>query len=319
MIKVIFFGLFFTLLLYSPFVGTAALNLSELLDPASLSHRIFVELRLPRVLLGFMAGASLGLAGLLFQNIFRNVLMTPYTLGVSSGAVLGAGIAIKLGLGTLFLGFGAVTLFGFVGAATTVLLLVWLSRYLKRAEHESLLLLGIALSFFYTAALMMIFFVSSFIESHMLMRFTMGSLSVIGYKEPLIITASTLFLLAGMWIYRYELQLLALSDEQARLKGVNTEKVTLILLLISSVAIAALVSLTGPIGFVGLVVPHIIRLIYKRDVSKLILPTFLFGGLFLVACDTVARSVEFGSEVPIGVVTSLIGGPFFIYLIIKGR
>jgi len=319
MIRIFFFGIFFALLIYSPFVGTAVLNLSELLNPASLSHRIFVELRLPRVLLGFMAGASLGLAGLLFQNIFRNVLMTPYTLGVSSGAVLGAGIAIKLGLGTLLLGFGAVTLFGFAGAVTTVLLLVWLSRYLKRAEHESLLLLGIALSFFYTAALMMIFFVSNFIESHMLMRFTMGSLSVIGYKEPLIITASTLFLLLGMWVYRYELQLLALSDEQARLKGVNTAKITLILLLISSVAIAALVSLTGPIGFVGLVVPHIIRLIYKRDVSKLIVPTFLFGGLFLVACDTAARSIQLGSEIPIGVVTSLIGGPFFIYLILQNK
>jgi len=311
---------FFTLVLlglfvYAPFVGTATIEPSALLDSTSLSHRIFFELRLPRLLLALMAGASLGLAGLMFQTLFRNVLMTPYTLGVSSGAVLGAGIAIKLGLGTLAFGLGAVTLFGFAGAMGTVLLLVFLSGYLKGAQHESMLLLGIALSFFYTAALMLLFFVSDFVESHMLMRFTMGSLSVIGYQSPLIITLSTLILLVSMWVYRHELQLLALSDEQARLKGVNTAKVTLTLLLIASAAIATLVSLTGPIGFVGLVVPHIVRLLFQRDVSRLIFPVALFGALFLVGCDTLARSIELGSEIPIGVVTSLIGGPFFVYLI----
>ncbi len=318
MARYLLFALFGGVLLLSPFVGTASLQWNELFTAGSLSQQIFVELRLPRLLLGFSAGATLALAGLLFQTLFRNVLMTPYTLGVSGGAVLGAGIAIKLGLGTLF-GLASITLFGFAGALFTVVLLLWLARYLLRAEYESLLLLGIALSFFYTSALMVVYYLSSFVETHMLMRFTLGSLATVGYEQVFITTVAGVILLVVLWFKRYELQLLALSDEQARSKGVNTTHLTFGLLGVASLAVGALVSLTGPIGFVGLVVPHIVRKLYAKNVSHLIVPTFLFGGLFLVACDTLSRLVSAGSEIPIGVVTSLIGGPFFIYLIIQGH
>jgi iron complex transport system permease protein len=316
MAKWVWFFLLGSVLAVSPFVGTASLSPDQLFETGALSNRILLELRLPRVLLGFSAGAALALAGLLFQTLFRNVLMTPYTLGVSGGAVLGAGLAIILGVESLFFGVAAVTFFGFVGALSTVLLLVWLSRYLLRAEYESLLLLGIALSFFYTAALMVVYYLSSYVESHMLMRFTMGSLSVVGYAEPLIVAAAASLLFAAVWIDRFALQLLAVSDEQARLKGVDADKVTLRLLVAASVAVGVLVSLTGPIGFVGLVVPHIVRKLYRQNVTRLIAPTALFGGLFLVACDTLARAFSFASELPIGIVTALIGGPFFVYLII---
>ena len=304
------------LLLISPFVGTATLDLEQLFRPNALSNTIFLQLRLPRTLLAFFAGSTLALSGLLFQTLFRNVLMTPYTLGVSSGAVLGAGIAIKLGLESLFFGIAAVTMFGFIGAMTTVMLLLWLARFLSRAEHESLLLLGIALSFFYTAALMILYFLSSYVESHTLMRFTMGSLSVIGFRYPLIVATTTLTLLGIILLKRYELQLFALSDQQARLKGINTSRLTIMLLMVASLAVGTLVSLTGPIGFVGLVAPHIVRTLYRKNIARLITPTFIFGGLFLVACDTLARAFSFGSEIPIGIVTALIGGPFFVYMII---
>ncbi len=193
----------------------------------------------------------------------------------------------------------------------------WLGRYLKHDQSNSFLLLGIALSFFYTAALMILYYLSSVVESHMLLRFTMGSLSIIGYSYPLLITATSLLLLSVLHVKRHELHLLSLNEEQAQLKGLNTQKLRLQLLVIASVGVGVLVSLTGPIGFVGLVVPHIIRTLYKRNITQLIIPTFFMGGLFLVACDTVARGVSFGSELPIGIITSLIGGPFFIYLIIK--
>ncbi len=304
------------LALLSPFSGTATLDMGTLFDAGSLSQRIFLELRLPRILLAFAAGGTLALAGLLFQTLFRNALMTPFTLGVSGGAVLGAGISIKLGLSIAF-GISAVSLFGFMGAFSTVVLLITLSRYLKRAEQESLLLLGIALSFFYTSALMVIFYLSSFTETATIMRFTMGSLSIVGYDNVIIVSLFAALLLLVLWLKRFELQLLSISDDQASLKGVNTKQLTYLFLLITSLAIGILVSLTGPIGFIGLIIPHMLRKLYQRPVSSLIIPVFVLGGLFLLACDTVARYFSTGSEIPIGVVTALIGGPFFIYLIIS--
>lgn len=304
------------LALTSPFVGIASLDIDSVLQAGSLSHRIFFDLRLPRILLAFMVGGSLALAGLLFQTLFRNALMTPFTLGVSGGAVLGAGIAIKLGL-DITLGISAVSLFGFGGALFTIVLLILLSRYLLKARQESLLLLGIALSFFYSSALMVIFYLSSFTETATIMRFTMGSLSIVGYTNVIIISFASIFLLVLLWFKRFELQLLALSDEQAALKGIDTQRLSYFLLLITSIIIGILVSLTGPIGFIGLIVPHMIRRLYQRSVVSLILPVFVLGGLFLLACDTLARYFSTSSEIPIGVITALIGGPFFIYLILS--
>ena len=301
---------------FSPFAGTASLDFNTIFETNSLSQRIFLELRLPRILLAFVVGGTLGLAGLLFQTLFRNSLMTPFTLGVSGGAVLGAGISIKLGLGFI-LGVSAVSLFGFIGAFSTVILLIVLSTYLKKAEQESLLLLGIALSFFYTSALMVIFYLSSFTETATIMRFTMGSLSIIGYESLITVSIFTGLLLTLLYFKRFELQLLSISDEQAALKGVNTKQLTYLFLGISSLAIGVLVSLTGPIGFIGLIIPHMVRKIYQEPVNTLIFPVFFAGGFFLLACDTLTRFISTGSEIPIGVVTALIGGPFFIYLIIS--
>lgn len=316
MSKYFLWSILLLLALFSPFIGVASLDLNTILETDSLSHRIFFDLRLPRILLAFMAGGSLALAGLLFQTLFRNSLMTPFTLGVSGGAVLGAGIAIKLGL-DITLGISAISLFGFGGALFTIVLLIILSRYLLKARQESLLLLGIALSFFYSSALMVIFYLSSFTETATIMRFTMGSLSIVGYTNVIIISIASISLLLLLWLKRFELQLLALSDEQASLKGINTQRLSYFLLLVTSIIIGILVSLTGPIGFVGLIIPHMIRRLYQKSLVSLIQPVFLLGGLFLLACDTVARFLSTSSEIPIGVITALIGGPFFIYLIIS--
>lgn len=303
----------------SPFIGAVPLEINEVLDFSTLSSKIFFELRVPRVLFAFFAGVILALSGLLFQTLFRNALMTPYTLGVSSGAVLGAGIAIKLGLGTLLFGISVVHLFGFFGAILTVLLLLYLAKFLKNAQHESLLLLGIALSLFYTSALMIIFYLGDAMQNDMLIRFTMGSLSIIGWQNPLIVGFIASLLTMVIYIYRFELQLLGISDESAKLKGLDTKKATRVLLLISSFAVGTLVSISGPIGFVGLITPHIVLKIYPSTVNARIFKTALFGGFFLVFCDTITRSLQTQSEVPIGIVTALIGGPFFIYLIIRKK
>jgi iron complex transport system permease protein len=315
-----FIWIFFTaVFIASPFVGAVDLNVKEILDFGTLSSSIFFDIRLPRLLFAFSAGAILALSGLLFQTLFRNALMTPYTLGISSGAVLGAGIAIKLGLGSLVFGITAVNLFGFLGAAFTVALLLYLSKFLKNAQHESILLLGIALSLFYTSALMIIFYLGNAVQNDMLIRFTMGSLSVIGWQSPVVMGFIAVVLTAVIYMHRFELQLLGISDESAKLKGLNTKRTTYMLLGISSFAIGTLVSISGPIGFVGLITPHIVSKIYPSAVNGRIIKTALFGGFFLVFCDTITRSIQTQSELPIGIVTALIGGPFFIYLIIRKK
>ena len=319
MIKITIWFTLISIVLFSPFIGAVNLNFSDIFHANSLSAQIFYELRLPRVLFTFFAGTVLALSGLLFQTLFRNPLMTPYTLGISSGATLGAGIAIKLGLGTLLFGIGAISFFGFLGAVFTIFLLLYLSQFLRGSQQSSLLLLGIALSLFYTSALMLIFYLGNTIQNDMLIRFTMGSLSIIGWNTPIILGIIALCLTLGIYAYRFELQLLGVSQESAKLKGVESKKVTLWLLLLASLAIGVLVSISGPIGFIGLIVPHIVTKIYPLTIEKRIIKTALFGGFFLVLCDTITRALPTQSELPIGIITALIGGPFFIYLIISRR
>ena len=317
MSRYIIWLLLLLVLIISPFLGAVALDVNEVFKADSLQHSIFFDLRVPRVLFAFFAGTILALSGMLFQTLFRNALMTPYTLGISSGAVLGAGIAIKLGLGTLAFGIATISMFGFLGAMLTILLLIYLAKFLKNSHYESLLLLGIALSLFYTSALMVLFYLGNTMQNDMLLRFTMGSLSVIGWTHPITIGIIGFVLFLTIYLFRYELQLLSISDESANLRGVNTSRVTLILLIVSSFAIGTLVSISGPIGFVGLIVPHIVAKLYPVTVNKRIIKTALFGGFFLVFCDTITRALQTQSELPIGIVTALIGGPFFIYLIIS--
>lgn len=300
----------------SPFFGVVDLKFGDILDPNNLSYNIFFDIRLPRVTFAFFGGVILSLSGMLFQTLFRNALMTPYTLGVSSGAVLGAGIAIKLSLGTLLFAISGITVFGFFGAMFSIFLLFYLSKFLKNSSQNSILLLGIALSLFYTSALMIIFYLGNTIQNDTLIRFTMGSLSIIGWQDPTLTGIAAAIFWTILYFYRFELQLFGISDEYAHLKGVDTKKVTLLLLSVSSFAIGTLVSISGPIGFIGLVIPHIISRLYKQSITHLITKTALFGGMFLVTCDTFSRVINTQSELPIGIITALVGVPFFIYLII---
>ena len=210
--------------LISPFFGAVTLDLNEVFKSASLHNDIFYSLRLPRLFFAFFAGVILALSGLLFQTLFRNPLMTPYTLGISSGAVLGAGIAIKLGLISVVFGLSLVSVFGFAGAVFTVFLLLYLSQFLRATHQESLLLLGIALSLFYTSLLMVVFYLGDTIQNDMLLRFTMGSLSIIGWQNPIVLGFISFILFCSIYLYRYELELLNVSDESSRLKGLDTKK-----------------------------------------------------------------------------------------------
>ncbi|HEX5623165.1 MAG TPA: iron ABC transporter permease [Sulfuricurvum sp.] len=306
------------ILLASPFFGQIDLAISQIFDPSSPSAMLFWEIRFPRTVLAFFSGAILALAGLVFQSVFRNPLTTPFTLGVASGATLGTAIAIVFVSGIVFWQY----CLSFVGAVMTVAVLFLISRSLKTTQTHSLLLAGVALSFFYSAALMVLFFLSDFQQSYSIVRFTMGSLGVIGFESVYPVAGASLLFMGAIHFYRRELKLLLTSLEFAFLKGMNVNRVTMSLLLITSLAVAVCVSVVGPIGFVGLIVPHIIKMIYQKSSDQLIFPTFFYGGVFLVVCDLIARNLGASSDIPIGVITSFVGGPFFIYLIVhrnKGK
>ncbi|MFA6192729.1 MAG: iron ABC transporter permease [Sulfurimonas sp.] len=309
--KYLFIILSITLLLTAPFFGQIKINLFNISDIASIDYKLFWDLRLPRVVVAFFTGALLGLSGLIFQSLFRNPMSTPFTLGVASGATLGSAFAIVFGFVTL------VPVFGFFGALLTIAILFSIASKIKGYDTSSLLLVGIALSFFYSAALMILFYLSSQSQSYEILRFTMGSLDVVGIRDTVPVIVVSILLLFISLKYKKEIKLLLTSYDNAFLKGVEVRKINTILLVSVSVAIGVAVSITGPIGFVGLIVPHILKAIYKKSADKLLLVTFFYSGVFLVGCDLIARNLGTTSDVPIGVVTSFLGAPFFIYLIIK--
>lgn len=294
----------------APFFGQIELSLSKINDIGSIDHKLFWDLRMPRVVVAFFTGALLGLSGLIFQSLFRNPMSTPFTLGVASGATLGTAFAIVLG----FISFIAV--FGFIGAIMTIIILFGITSKLKAYETSSLLLVGIALSFFYSAALMILFYLSDETQSYEIVRFTMGSLDVVGLAHAMPIVIAAVLLLIISLRYKYEIKLLLTSYDNAFLKGIEVQKTNTILLISISIGIGITVSITGPIGFVGLIIPHILKNIYKKSADQLLLPTFFYSGIFLVLCDLISRNLNTTSDIPIGVITAFLGGPFFIYLLI---
>ncbi len=309
--KYIFIILSIALLLTAPFFGQIELHLFNINYTASMDYKLFWDLRLPRIIVAFFTGALLGLSGLIFQSLFRNPMSTPFTLGVASGATLGSAFAIVFGFVTL------VPIFGFFGALLTIAILFSIASKIKGYDTSSLLLVGIALSFFYSASLMILFYLSSQSQSYEILRFTMGSLDVVGIRDTVPVIVVSILLLFISLQYKKEIKLLLTSYDNAFLKGVEVRKINTILLVSVSIAIGVAVSITGPIGFVGLIVPHILKAIYKKSADKLLLITFFYSGIFLVGCDLIARNLGTASDVPIGVVTSFLGAPFFIYLIIK--
>lgn len=310
MMKTFWIPLSLFLALVSLFVGQIELDVANLLDRSSMDYRIVVELRLPRAVGAFLVGGILALSGMLFQGIFRNALASPYTLGVASGASFGVAVAIVWGYATLSY------LFGFLGAISTLLIHLIFSMRVRYYDKDSMLLIGIAMSFFYSAGLMVVLYLSNLQQNYEIVRFTMGSLDI-AKRDVWALAISALVILVLVKRYQKDIQLMLVSYDYALLKGVNSAKSSYIILIIVSIIMGVVVSIVGPIGFVGLIIPHTIQLIYKQSIDKLTLPIFYYGGLFLVVCDTLSRTLHGGANIPIGVVTSIIGVPIFVYLIIK--
>ena len=301
------------LICIAPFYGQIPIELNNITNPTTMDYKLFWDIRLPRVLVAFFAGGILSLGGLIFQSIFKNPMSTPYTLGVATGSTLGVAFAIVFGFGSML------SLFGFLGALLTVVILFGMTLKLQSYETNALLLVGIALAFFYNASLMILFYLSDESQSFEIIRFTMGSVDVVGLEKTLPIILTSLGLLGLSLFYKKELKLLLTSNDYAYLKGVNVKKVNTILLVAVSLAVGVCVSLTGPIGFVGLIIPHILKSIQKKSAEQLMVPIFFYGGFFLVLSDLIARNLGTSSDIPIGIITAFLGGPFFIYLIMRKK
>lgn len=268
---------------------------------------IIKDVRLPRVVLGFLAGASLAVCGAGFQGIFKNPMADPFVLGVSSGAALGAAIGIVFHFGTMLLAFA--------GAFVTIWLVYSISKVGKKVPVATLLLSGIAVSQTLSAAMSVIMILNKQ-SMDQIMFWTMGSLNGKGWNQTLMVLPYVLVGMVLLFTSARELDIMLTGEDTAVQLGVNVEFVKKKVLFASTVITAAVISVTGIIGFVGLVVPHMVRMVAGPKHRVLMPMSLLFGGTFLIICDTAARSMATW-ELPVGIITSLCGGPFFVYLLRK--
>lgn len=306
------------ILLAAPMIG-GGVSLDAVLHPVpgDPSGVIFWRIRLPRVLLGWIAGAGLAVAGMVFQAVFRNSLATPFTLGVSAGASLGAALGMRLGLGGLILGFSVLNLGAMMGALAAIGLVYGLTRLRRNCSTSTMLLAGVAVNFLFAALILLIQYSVDFYDTFRILRWLMGGLEMVGYAAPLQALVVVVPVIAVLAILSFELNLLAIGDELAISRGMNVVRVRTALFFLVSLMVGVLVALCGPIGFVGLICPHICRLIVGADHRRLLFACMWFGGAFLVVCDTAARTLFAPTELPVGIFTSLLGGPFFLWLLLK--
>ena len=301
----------------APLLGPGDLDLGQALKAESIDHTILWRLRVPRVLLGLLGGAVLATTGVAFQTLFRNPLAEPYTLGVAGGAALGAVVALQFLDWSTVAGFSAVTVASFAGAAAVGLALVGLARTRRGSETGTLLLAGIAISLSCSALILFIQYLADFTRSFRMVRWMMGGLAVVGYREVLWVLP---WAVAGgvlLFARRHSLDLLLAGEEIAASRGLDLDRSRWVVLAAVSAMVGSLVAVTGPIGFVGLIVPHILRRFVGPTHAVLIPACFFAGGAFLALCDLAARTVMAPAELPVGVLTALLGGPFFLWLLLR--
>ncbi len=307
---------FMTSIVIAPWIGASGISVKAVMAGAYPDREIFLIARMPRVLFGAIVGGALAVAGVMFQAILRNSLASPFTLGVSSGSSFGAVIAIWLGLNTVIFGIPLISVAAFLGALFTILLVFFISRTTGGLPTFTLLLAGVTLNFIFAALILFIHYAANFQQSYMMVRWMMGSLGDATNFTPVLQTAPLVIAaVAGLVWLSPQLNPLAAGEEWAASRGVDVDRVKKICYFAGSVLTGAVTAFSGPIGFVGLIVPHTLRLIAGPDHRLLIPGSFFLGGAFLVLCDTFARTVLAPTEIPVGVVTALLGGPFFIFLL----
>jgi iron complex transport system permease protein len=319
----LFGGLALAAIVGAPLIGSTPIELSRVFDRSvpfaeNTDAQIFFVARLPRTLAGALVGAMLASAGVVFQGLLRNPLATPFTLGVSAGAALGAMLAITFGWSLAWLGIPAAPLASFAGSLMAVGIVYSLASARHRGLSTNVLLLaGVTMNAFFSALILFVQYFADFSETFRILRWLMGDLDISSYGPiltalPLVFVAFAVF----AWLAR-PLNLLNLGPDAAESRGLNVQGAQRAAFLSASLATGAAVSVGGPVGFVGIIVPHLVRLLVGPD-HRIVLPaSALFGAAFLIGCDALARTVMSPRELPVGVITALIGGPFFLWLLVR--
>jgi len=279
---------------------------------------IILDVRLPRILLAGLVGAALAVAGATYQGLFRNPLADPYLLGVAAGAGLGATIAFLIPFTVSWIAFGALPLFAFIGGMVAVAVVYSIARVGKALPVTTLILAGVALSAFLSSITAYLMTISGK-DLLGILYWLMGGLYLTKWSEVWIVLPCVLVGVVVIWIHARPLNVMQLDEEQAQQLGINVEKVKLVLLGTATLVTAAAVCFTGLIGFVGILVPHAVRLIWGPDHRFLIPLSALVGAIFLILADTLAHTVLPPTEIPVGVITAFCGAPFFLYLLRKKK
>lgn len=304
--------------LVAPTIGSSNITLDGVFSGASPDKEIFFYARLPRVIMAMLAGMGLSIAGVLFQALLRDALAEPYTLGVSSGASLGAVAAIAFGLREAF-SFPAVWLCAFLGAATALLLVLGIATEGRRISSFTLLLSGVTVNSICLAMILFLQSSTTFGRSLMIMRWLMGGIESEDYST--LVWLAVLIVPSCLLIFTRsrDWNLMSIGDDWAATRGVSVQRSVLMGFLAGSLLTGSITAFTGPIGFVGLIVPHALRIRLGADHRLLLPASALIGAAFLVICDTIARTALAPSEIPVGVITAMLGGPFFIWLLKSKR
>jgi len=303
--------------------GSSGVSLADLLDvltgkAKAATYVIFFSLRLPRAILAFVSGGALAISGACLQGMFKNPMADSYVIGVSAGAALGVTVSLAFSSTLAFLGFGAVNLFAFIGALAAVLVVYRLASTNGKVTTFSLLLSGIAISTLCTALVYCFMIIFRDKMEHIVM-WTMGSFTSASWDKVFIAVPVMLIASALCLCFARDLNIMLQGDEAARHLGVDAGRVRRSLIVLTTVAAASAVSVSGIIGFVGLIVPHMLRLVIGPDHRALLSLSFFGGGVFLLIADTLARLALDNQEIPVGVITAIIGVPFFLFLLRRGR
>ncbi|HWZ33586.1 MAG TPA: iron ABC transporter permease [Bryobacteraceae bacterium] len=296
----------------TPLIGSTHIDLRRAFAHVSPDYEIFFYARLPRVLLALIGGAALSVTGVLFQCMLRDPLAEPYTLGVSSGASVGAVLGICFGL-------RPIGLLSLAGAAAVLLIVVGIAVEGRRLSSFTLLLTGVTMNSMSFAVIMFLHNLATFSQSFAISRWLMGGLDAVEYSTLAWLAAAVVPVSVLVTLRAPQWNLLAIGDEWAASRGVSTTSLTMLGYVAGSILTGLVTALTGPIGFVGLIVPHALRIRLGADHRVLLPCSFLLGAAFLCVCDTLSRTVLAPTEIPVGVLTALAGGPFFIWLLRSRR
>lgn len=313
-------GILLCVAIFSLAVGPAGIPVKKIIPillegKGTVEYNILFDIRLPRIILGFAIGGSLSLAGIILQGMFRNPLVEPYTLGISGGAALGVSLNIIFGLYKI--GILTLPFFGFLGAAAVIMLVYFLNMRKGIVKLQGLLLNGVMISFISSSLIMLIMSLSRSEDLHGIVFWIMGSLEEPDWAIIKVTVSAAIILLIISHLFCLDLNAFSLGEEEALHLGISIERTKRLLFIIASLLTGFSVSVAGMIGFVGLVVPHFVRMFVGSDHRISLIAAFLAGGAFLIFCDTLARTIIAPLELPVGVITGILGGSLFVYALTK--